>query len=130
MKEQILQELGHSSSKLRVAFADISMGMGVDIPSIRKIIHIGPLQIVQEYMQETGRNCKDGSSSQVVLFYNNRDIGKNKKGIIEDIRAHCNLEQSCMREYHLLNCLDAGLRSLDTYVAAFAVWYVTVLAVL
>ena len=109
MKEQILQELGCSCSKLRVVFATIAMGMGVDIPSIRKIVHIGPPGTVREYMQETGRAGRDGSSSQVLLFYNNRDIGKNKKGIGENIRAYCHLEQSCMREY-LLNCLDAGLK--------------------
>ena len=85
MKEQILKELGHSCSKLRVVFATIAMGMGVDIPAIRNIIHIGPPRTVREYMQETGRAGRDGSSSRVSLFYNNRDIGKNKKGINEDI---------------------------------------------
>ena len=110
MKEQILQELGRSCSKLRVVFATIAMGMGVDIPAIRNIIHIGPPRTVREYMQETGRAGRDGSSSRVSLFYNSRDIGKNKKLISEDIRAYCHLEQSCMRKY-LLGCLDAGLRT-------------------
>ena len=36
---------------------------------------------------------------------NNGDIGKNKKGMNEEIAAYCHLEQSCMR------CLDAGLRT-------------------
>lgn len=115
MKEQILQELGQSCSKLRVVFATIAMGMGVDIPSIRNIIHIGSPRTVKEYMQETGRAGRDGSSSQVLLFYNNRDIGKNKKGISEDNRAYCDLEQSCLREY-LLNCLDAGLKTEEQVV--------------
>ena len=36
MKEQILKELGRSCSKLRMVFATIAMGMGVDIPAIRQ----------------------------------------------------------------------------------------------
>ena len=113
-----------------MVFATIAMGMGVDIPAIKNIIHIGPPRTVREYMQETGRAGRDGSSPRVSLFYNNRDIGKNKKGISEDIRAYCHLEQSCMRK-HLLGCLDAELTNklLDTHVAAIAVWYVTVLIV-
>ena len=34
MKDQILQELGRSYSKLRVVFATVAMSMGVDIPAI------------------------------------------------------------------------------------------------
>ena len=42
MKDQILTELASSTSIVRVIFATIAMGMGVDIPSIRYIIHVGP----------------------------------------------------------------------------------------
>ena len=67
MKEQILGELTSPNSKIRVVFATIAIGMGVDIPSIRHIIHIGPPSTIREYMQETGR---DGHLSTAVLFYN------------------------------------------------------------
>ena len=50
MKDQILHELGCSYSKLRVVFATVAMGMGVDIPAIQNIIHIGPPRTVREYM--------------------------------------------------------------------------------
>lgn len=42
MKEQILQELALPTSKVRVIFVTVAMGMGVDIPSIRQVIHVGP----------------------------------------------------------------------------------------
>ena len=115
MKEKILNELGHSHSKLRVVFATVAMGMGVDIPAITNIIHIGPPRTVREYMQETGRAGRDGSSSRVLLFYNNRDIAKNRKGISEDIREYCHLEHSCMRKY-LLDCLDVELTTEEQVV--------------
>ena len=42
MKEQILCQLTSSNSVIRVVFATVAMGMGVDIQSIRQVIHIGP----------------------------------------------------------------------------------------
>ena len=42
MKEHILAELAKPASKVRVIFATVAMGMGVDIRSIRKVIHVGP----------------------------------------------------------------------------------------
>ena len=62
MKDQILTELASPTSKVRVIFATIAMGMGVDIPSIRYIIH------VREYFQETGRAGRDGKLSPAVLY--------------------------------------------------------------
>ena len=42
-------------SKARVIFATVAMGMGVDIPSIRHVIHVGPPRTIREYFQETGQ---------------------------------------------------------------------------
>ena len=40
---------------MRVVFATVAMGMGVDLPNIRQVIHIGPSCNVKAYFQETGR---------------------------------------------------------------------------
>ena len=45
MKEEILHQLTSSNSVIRVVFATVAMGMGVDIPSIRQVIYIGPLTL-------------------------------------------------------------------------------------
>ena len=108
MKKHILKELTSPFSKIRVVFATVAMGMGVDIQSIRHIIHIGPPCTVREYIQETGRAGRDGHLSTAVLFYNNTDIGVNRKKIGQEIREYCHLENKCMRKY-LLQCLDSEL---------------------
>ena len=41
-----------TQSKVRVIFATVAMGMGVDIPSIRHVIHVGPPRTIREYFQE------------------------------------------------------------------------------
>lgn len=60
MKDQILNELSSSTSKIRLVFATVAMGMGVDIKSIRQVIHVGPPHTIREYFQETGRAGRDG----------------------------------------------------------------------
>lgn len=106
MKDSILKELSSPSSTVRVVFATVAMGMGVDILSIRNIIHVGPPRTIREYIQETGRAGRDGKQSFAVLYYNNRDIAKNKEGMSDEIRQFCRLEASCLRKF-LLNSLDA-----------------------
>lgn len=107
MKEEILEQLHAATSTVRVVFATVAMGMGVDIRSIRKVIHIGPPRSIREYFQETGRAGRDGKLSHAVLYYNNRDIGKNKPGIHDDIRQYCQSDKLCLRVL-LLKCLDAS----------------------
>lgn len=113
MKEQILTELATPTSKVRIVFATIAMGMGVDIPSIRKVIHVGPPRTIREYFQETGRAGRDGKPATATLYYNNVDISKNKAGMSENIRIYCRLEDDCLRKF-LLKCLDAKLINLNT----------------
>ena len=113
MKEQILKELASPTSKVRVIFANVAMGMGVDIPSIRNVIHVGPPRTVCEYFQEPGRAGRDGKLATATLFYNKMDIAKNKTGMSKDIRTYCQLESSCLRRF-LLKCLDATSNDLNT----------------
>ena len=55
MKEMILAQMTSESSIIRIVFATVAIGMGVDIPNIREVIHIGPPSSVQQYFQETGQ---------------------------------------------------------------------------
>ena len=77
MKEEILCQLNSKKPILRVIFATVAFGMGVDIHSVRQIIHIGPPKTVREYFQETGRAGRDGKFSKAIICYNNRDIAMN-----------------------------------------------------
>ena len=83
MKETILKELCSPHSKCRVVFATMALGMGVNIPSVREVIHIGPPRSVREYFQEAGRAGRDNKQSHAILYYNNHDIAANKPGMME-----------------------------------------------
>ena len=49
MKEEILKQLSSKASTFRVVFATVAIGMGVDIPNIRQVIHVGPPCTVKIY---------------------------------------------------------------------------------
>ena len=63
MKELILKEHSSPTSTIRVVFATVALGMGVDIPSIRNIIYVGPPRTIRECFQETRRAGRDGKQS-------------------------------------------------------------------
>ena len=76
MKKEILKQLCSKKSTVHVVFATVAMGMGVDIPNICQVIHIGPSCNVKAYFQETGRAGRGGKPARAFLYYNNRDITK------------------------------------------------------
>ncbi len=63
MKKRILKQLCSGKGVIRVVFATIDIGMGVDIPDIRHVIHVGPPNSVKAYVQETGGAGRDGKPS-------------------------------------------------------------------
>ena len=70
-------------SSLRIVISTIAFGMGVDCSDVREIIHFGPPQTVEEYVQHIGRAGRDGKPAIVCLFHG--------KGLI------------CHTDPHLLN---------------------------
>ena len=108
MKEEILKQLCSKCSIIRVVFATVAIGMGVDIPDIRQIIHVVPPCSMKAYFQETGRAGRDGNPSSACLFYNIRDIGKNRVAMHDDMRNFCSSDDICLRKL-LLKSMDSEL---------------------
>ncbi len=100
--------------------------MGVDIHSIRQVIHIDPPRTIREYFQETGRVGRDGQPSKAILYYNNRDVAKNKPGLQEEIRMYCQSKNQCLQSFGTLNIQYHFLQ--DTYAAVRAKTLVCVLS--
>jgi ATP-dependent DNA helicase RecQ len=69
-KQHILKSVSFPDGHVRVLICTIAFGMGIDIKAARKVIHFGPSQTVESYLQECGRVGRDGVQSQCILFYN------------------------------------------------------------
>ena len=100
MKQQMLKQLicKSSNSTIRVVFATIAIGIGVNIRSIIQVIHIGAPRTLESYYQEIGRGGRDGKSTKAFLYYNGQDIAANKPGMTGEMRNFCLDESECLRK--------------------------------
>ena len=67
IKESILLNFC-KPSQLRIVISTVAFGMGIDCPDVRQIVHLGPPEDVESYIQETGRAGRDGGHAVAVLL--------------------------------------------------------------
>ncbi len=76
-------EKGLMENKWKAIISTNALGMGIDKPDIRFIIHTQIPQSPIHYYQEIGRAGRDGKPAKLILFYNN---SKDVNGIEEDYK--------------------------------------------
>lgn len=76
-------ERGLMENRWKVIVSTNALGMGMDKPDIRFIIHTQIPQSTIHYYQEIGRAGRDGEKTKVVLLYNNNI---DESGIEEDLK--------------------------------------------
>jgi superfamily II DNA helicase RecQ len=55
-----------------VIVATSALGMGIDIPDIRCVIHVGRTRTLLDYAQESGRAGRDGQRSEAIMILDGR----------------------------------------------------------
>ena len=104
VKDVILKQFQRPDSTLRVIIATIAFGMGLDCPNVRRVIHWGPSQDVESYMQETGRAGRDGLPSSAELFSAIKDSAQHTD---DKMKQYCKLKPNDCRRQFLLQEFDA-----------------------
>ena len=86
--------------------ATIAFGMGLDCPCVRQIIHWGPAEDIDSYVQQTGRAGRDGCMSVAVLFHKNE-----KQFVSKAMVVYCSNELQCRRKLLFKDFVDSTLCS-------------------
>ena len=91
-KEEVLQSFLKGNTKIRLLIATTAFGMGIDCPDIRRVIHWGIPNILEEYAQETGRCGRDGKLSLAELYK-----GKGGKTASDSVKDYASNVGICRR---------------------------------
>ena len=53
---------------VRVVFASVAMGMGIDLHGVDTIIHCGAPSSMEDYFQASGRRGQSGDSAYSIVY--------------------------------------------------------------
>lgn len=97
----------------QVVVATSALGMGVDIPDIRSIIHLGRPRTLLDYAQESGRAGRDGQRSEAIIIQ-----PASREGAAPWEQEASVREQERVREYMQTGADQCGCRRvvLDHYL--------------
>ena len=79
-KDVILESLQHSDGVIRVVFATVALGMGVDLKDLDCIIHYGAPSSIEDYFQESGRGGRSGGDAVSIYWKHRPQETKQCKG--------------------------------------------------
>ena len=81
----------------RVLFVTVAFGVGIDVPTVESVVHIGVPYTMVNFFQETGHADRNGSQAISTVYFNSYDISKGKR-TLEPIMRQYVTANSCKRE--------------------------------
>lgn len=106
-KDVILQSLLVPDGIVRIVFATVALGMGIDFHGINQILHYGAPCSIDDYFQESGRGGRSGDNSSSVIYWKPRDcpVRKQPSTLHEheliDVRKYVENASACRRKWLL-----------------------------
>ena len=106
-KDVILKSLLVADGVVRVVFASVALGMGVDLRDVNNVIHYGAPQSVEDYFQESGRGGRSGGEAVSTVYWKPKDcpIHKQPANLRERelivVRRYLENNMTCRRKWLL-----------------------------
>ena len=92
-KDVILASLTKYDGVVRVVFATMALGMGIDCVGLTQTIHYGAPRSIDDYFQECGRAGRGGQSSTSTIYWRLSDVPQRKD------HDHKSVEMATVRRY-------------------------------
>ena len=110
-KYVIIKSLLDPQGKMRVVFASVAIGMGIDLQGVNTIIHYGAPSSIEDYFQASGRGGRRGGrrgdSAQSIVYWTPVDCPMRKEPStphhkeVNDIRRYLENTSLCRRKWLL-----------------------------
>ena len=95
VKDSIIRSFRSPTAPLRIAVATITFGLGIDCTDVRQVIHLGPPEDVESYIQHIGRCGRDGQDCRVLMLYG-KNLMKNSSQVMIN---YCKNASLCRRNF-------------------------------
>ena len=96
IKEFVSKQFSIERGITRVLLATMAFGMGVNCRDLKTIIHYGPPNDLDDYLQESGRAGRDGKQSQAILVTFPHSTGS--RNISKEMKVYTKNKDKCRRE--------------------------------
>ena len=93
VKKHIIGEFSKQNSHVRILISTVAFGMGINCKGVDRVVHFGPSESLQSYVQKTGRAGRENQTSICHVLYN----GFLASRCSDDMKKFL-YEQSCRRQ--------------------------------
>lgn len=106
-KDRVVGSFKNNSGNVRIVLATSALGMGVNFPDVRYVIHLGPARSVIDHVQQAGRAGRDGKAAHNIIISTGSKLAHCESAIKDFVRA-----EGCLRKA-LLQTLDLSVSSVQ-----------------
>ena len=92
MRSKIVKSFCTAGGKLRMVICTTAFGLGIDCPDVRRVVHWGPPNDLDSYVQESGRGGRDNILCTATLLY-----GHVSQYVNSDMKRYAKDEGQCRR---------------------------------
>ena len=115
-KEVIMHSMAKKDGVVRVVFATMALGRGVNFVGLGTIIHYGAPRCIDDYFQESGRAGRGGEQSTSTIYWAppdaplRKDQSDPRNAEVAAVRRYLEHTADC-RSYQLLKYFDSAVAS-------------------